>query len=418
MAGARRSSPKRSPASLVRLASPARAALQPRQGQAAKLARMRTAIVSDLHLGSATGEDVAARPGDPARCCWRRSRAPTGSSCSATWSSCASCRSATRSSAARPFFEELGEALGDREVVLVPGNHDHRLAEPLLDELSIAGDRRSGSSTASPPPPARRPDRRLARRGRAAARLPGHLAARRRLRHPRPLHGLPPVPAPRRVRRRGGADALAPAAQTRRRRPTTSGSCARSMASPSGSPSRGLRGRARSRPSERAWSSLAGATANGAGALAASRLAPLRAGLPGRRSGRSTACSTPTSTADLSPAAILRSGVAAASEMAGRLGVDAAHVITGHTHRGGPGEGEAEWPLPGGGRLHNTGSWVFATAFHHPGTPPSPYWPGTVTWVEDEGAPRRVQLLRPSTRTRRWPEIVRSPAAARRSARR
>ena len=60
-------------------------------------------------------------------------------------------------------------------------------------------------------------------------------------------------------------------------------------------------------------------------------------------------------------------------------------MITGHTHRGGPNEDEAEWALPGGGRLHNTGSWVFASAFHHPGRPPGPYWPGTVTWVEDEG---------------------------------
>jgi hypothetical protein len=68
-------------------------------------------------------------------------------------------------------------------------------------------------------------------------------------------------------------------------------------------------------------------------------------------------------------------------------------VITGHTHRGGPNEGEASWPLAGGGHLHNTGSWVFSSAFHNPGTPPSPYWPGTVTWLEDDAPPRRVQLL-------------------------
>jgi hypothetical protein len=68
-------------------------------------------------------------------------------------------------------------------------------------------------------------------------------------------------------------------------------------------------------------------------------------------------------------------------------------VITGHTHRGGPNEDEPAWPLPGGGQLHNSGSWVFASAFHRPGTPPNPYWPGTVTWVEDSGPPRRSQLL-------------------------
>ncbi len=58
-----------------------------------------------------------------------------------------------------------------------------------------------------------------------------------------------------------------------------------------------------------------------------------------------------------------------------------------------PAPDEAEWPLPGGGRLHNTGSWVFSSAFHHPGTPPNSYWPGTVTWLEDNDPPRRAQLL-------------------------
>ena len=41
--------------------------------------------------------------------------------------------------AARPFFEELGEAMTGRPVLLVPGNHDHRLAEPLLERLALEG---------------------------------------------------------------------------------------------------------------------------------------------------------------------------------------------------------------------------------------------------------------------------------------
>jgi hypothetical protein len=68
-------------------------------------------------------------------------------------------------------------------------------------------------------------------------------------------------------------------------------------------------------------------------------------------------------------------------------------VITGHTHRAGPEEGDAQWPLADGGTLHNTGSWVYADVFHHPGRPPGPYWPGTVTWLEDEGPPQRERLL-------------------------
>src|SRR4029077_19890310 len=92
-------------------------------------------------------------------------------------------------------------------------------------------------------------------------------------------------------------------------------------------------------------------------------------------------------------AEIYRAGVVAATELATRLGVDRTHVITGHSHRGGPAAEEARWPLRGGAQLHNTVSWFFATAFHNPGTPPSPYWPGTVTWVDEEAPPRRVQLL-------------------------
>ena len=42
-------------------------------------------------------------------------------------------------SAARPFFESLGEAMAGREVILVPGNHDHRLAEPLLERAARSG---------------------------------------------------------------------------------------------------------------------------------------------------------------------------------------------------------------------------------------------------------------------------------------
>ena len=95
----------------------------------------------------------------------------------------------------------------------------------------------------------------------------------------------------------------------------------------------------------------------------------------------------------LTAGAITSSGIAAATEMCRRLGLDGVDVITGHTHRPGPLDGEAEWALGGGGRLHNTGSWTFASAFHHPGTPPGPYWPGTVTWVEDEEPPRHVRLL-------------------------
>lgn len=149
------------------------------------------------------------------------------------------------------------------------------------------------------------------------------------------------------------------------------------------------------RPSERAWRALAGRNGN-RGRI---RRAALGAAIPAtvwtvNRLLRAEF------DADLSSTgAITRSGVNAATEMLMRLDLDGIHVITGHTHRAGPEDDEGAWNLPGGGRLHNTGSWVFASAFHHPGTPPGPYWPGTITWLEDEGPPSRVKLLGEYTRS-------------------
>ena len=77
---------------------------------------MRTAIVSDLHLGNAFGEDLL-RDAD-----LRRTLLDEIASAVLDL--------------ARPFFEELGEAMAGREIVLVPGNHDHRLAEPLLERVA------------------------------------------------------------------------------------------------------------------------------------------------------------------------------------------------------------------------------------------------------------------------------------------
>src|SRR3954470_5822264 len=100
---------------------------------------MRTAIISDLHLGVASDEDVL-RDAGIRRVLFEEiagadrlvllgdvvelRNLPVGPSLERS----------------RPFFEELGEAIGDIEGLLLPGNHDARLAEPLLDGLSIAGE--------------------------------------------------------------------------------------------------------------------------------------------------------------------------------------------------------------------------------------------------------------------------------------
>ena len=97
----------------------------------------------------------------------------------------------------------------------------------------------------------------------------------------------------------------------------------------------------------------------------------------------------------LSGEALRRGGLYGIREALRRLGVDAAHVVFGHSHRPGPlsGDDADEWRTAAGGRLHNTGSWVFQPHFVGERAVDSPYWPGTGVLVEDSGPPRLVRLL-------------------------
>jgi calcineurin-like phosphoesterase family protein len=98
--------------------------------------------------------------------------------------------------------------------------------------------------------------------------------------------------------------------------------------------------------------------------------------------------------ADLSGAELRRAGLRAMREVVGRLGIDARHVVFGHTHRAGPlaGDDAADWALPGGGALLNTGSWIHERAWTRDG-PGGPYWPGAAVVLEDGGEPRPLRLL-------------------------
>jgi UDP-2,3-diacylglucosamine pyrophosphatase LpxH len=351
---------------------------------------VRTAIVSDLHLGNAFGEDLL-RDGEIRRVLFEEIAAADRLVLLGDVLELRELPLATVLEISRPFFQELGEAMSGRQVVLVPGNHDHRLAEPLLERMAFA-ERPLGL------------EQRSEATGETAARIAAWLApAQLEIAYPGiwlrddvyAIHGhymdchmtlprLECITAAAVMRASGPLpNPTAPADYERVLRPAYGFTFSLAQA--------GLARRA-TRPSERAWRTISRRNrARGRTRRAALRLA-VGAGVPAtiwsvNRLLRANF------DADLSPAAITHSGIAAATEMAARLEVQASHVVTGHTHRGGPGEDEDEWRMPGGGRLHNTGSWVFASAFHHPGTPPSPYWPGTVTWLEDVGPPRRVRLL-------------------------
>jgi Calcineurin-like phosphoesterase len=98
--------------------------------------------------------------------------------------------------------------------------------------------------------------------------------------------------------------------------------------------------------------------------------------------------------ADLSGVELRRASLRAIGEVVARLGIDARHVIFGHTHRSGPlpDDDRDEWRLAGGAQLLNTGCWVYESMYldRHWG---SPYWPGGAAELEAGGDPRFVRLL-------------------------
>jgi hypothetical protein len=99
--------------------------------------------------------------------------------------------------------------------------------------------------------------------------------------------------------------------------------------------------------------------------------------------------------ADLGGPELRRSSLRALAEVVTRLGVDARHVIFGHSHRAGPfgRDDVGEWRVPAGALLHNGGSWMYETHFFGPDAASSPYWPGGVTVLDEHGPPRMERLL-------------------------
>jgi hypothetical protein len=79
-----------------------------------------------------------------------------------------------------------------------------------------------------------------------------------------------------------------------------------------------------------------------------------------------------------------------------RLGVDAGCVLFGHVHRLGPlpDDDPTSWVgSDAGPRLFNTGSWLYEPLLVHRATPPHPYWPGGAVLLEPGAEPRPVGLL-------------------------
>jgi hypothetical protein len=91
-----------------------------------------------------------------------------------------------------------------------------------------------------------------------------------------------------------------------------------------------------------------------------------------------------------------RASIPALARVVHRLGVGADWVIFGHVHRCGPlaGDDLQRWSGPDGRPLTaNTGCWVYEPLLLHGATPPHPYWPGGAIRLDGDLEPYAVGLL-------------------------
>lgn len=290
--------------------------------------------------------------------------------------------------AAAPVLEALGGAMRAGEVLLVPGNHDHGLIRPWLERRAAVGlEQRVAPAEASPLAAA------VAQRLEPAGVELAYPGAWLRPDvyathgHYLDLHGTVPsferIGAGVMARVVGGAPGaaarpadyeavLAPmyawieaaAAHARDgRRAAGGGRSAVAWATMAGSGRRPLRSRA-----------LAAAFPLAVAGLNRAGIGPLRA--------------------DLSGPALRRGMLDGMRGALARLGIEAGHVLFGHTHRTGmlPGDDPSEWRA-GRVRLHNAGSWIHERRFVGELGPQAPHWPGGALELDAAGPPVLHRLL-------------------------
>ncbi len=298
--------------------------------------------------------------------------------------------------AAEPVLAELGAAIGDGELVIVPGNHDHHLIEAWLERRTLEG----------------APPLELEQRGSCeglAFEALAALAAPAKVGFAYPglwvrddvyaIHGhyldrhltVPtlerlgvgavervlgmPTPAP---------DPLAPPGEGE---VTTIGDYER-VQTPVYALLYGLaqatvgERRGGADPSMRLWQLIGGGE---------SRSARMRSWLLGSVAvpgavGVANRLGLGPVRSDLSAGAIGRAGFLAMGDVVEHLGIEAGHVVFGHTHRRGT-------ERHGSTTLMNTGSWVHSPGLLGETAAVSPYWPGSICIVGDQGEPELRHLL-------------------------
>jgi predicted phosphodiesterase len=373
---------------------------------------VRTAIVSDLHLGTIVCADLAR---DPELCVTLLDEL-SGADRVVLLGDVFELRDRPAGEIVEhgsPFLELLGTALGrGGEIVLVPGNHDHRLAEALLERHSLGQPAELGLEHRFPPTSDLGGE--IAERVRPAELSLAYPGLRIRddvwVTHGHYLDCHVAIPtieclsAAATMRMVGGIPEHAvPDDYERAIGPIYGFSWGFAQ---SRGPAR-LGGRAR--PSAAAWRRLSG---NGSTRVANRFLGSVAFPLAARGLGRALGRHFDS---DISIENISRAGLAAMRETLRRLGVEADHVIFGHTHRPGPidRDDRTDWALEDGPRLHCTGSWTWSPGLCGPSAEQSVFWPGTVVWVGDEGPPERRELLHGRSREELGAACLRIKAADR-----
>ena len=366
---------------------------------------MRTLVVSDLHLGARHGRDILQ---DPDR---RRALATVvaGADRLVLLGDVLELRQGPLReaiAAAREPLCALGEALDPAApVVVVAGNHDHRLVEPWLARR--------------PPEPALGVAAAVTvADGEPLAALAGWLGARRTsvaypgvwLRddvwatHGHYLDRHTTVPMLERIAAGVMARIVGETGDATRPRRAEDYEAVLApiyawldaLAQGGGSAAGRSAGPGAAGASAGAWRVLTGRGEGGARGGRGLRRRAAAAAFPALIAALNRARIGPLS-ADLSSAGLRSGALGAIGEVTRRLDVHAAHVVFGHTHRAGPlpADDSAQWWAPSGARLINCGCWVRETTFLGADPSRSPYRAGFAVWVDSDPArsPELVNLL-------------------------
>ncbi len=335
---------------------------------------MTTAIVSDLHLGASSGRDLLRDE----RVLGALLDGLRGVDELVLLGDVLELRErplAEVLAAARPVLDAIDQAMAGRRVTLLAGNHDHQTVAPLLDGLRAAGRPLEAETIGAPA--AWIADE--FRRAELRAAYPGvwvrdDVYATHG--HYLDVHNTVPtferiaIGASQRFTGRVPDDRATPADYEAALVPLYGLIYSLAQSSP---------GTLRADRSSRVWQAISASNGHRAlltgvairaavGALNLAGVGPVRPELTGE--------------------ALRDSALRAIRTVADRLGIDAAHVVFGHTHRSGPHERDASW-----GRLINPGSWILEGAFLGERPQDSPYFPGHCVIVPDDGPPELRRLL-------------------------